>query len=211
MKTAYRVLIISRSKLSYDRFVNLMNALAAQVPNTTLTFEAVAEAAALVRLATGTADMVVPYAKQTWDHVQPYFLSVAPVTKAYYVLYTNTAHPLDLAQLGRYTIEGEQRNAGALGLTLKPSSDPAASLQRVHDGVIDGYINAEGATDPTLRELGFRNIHRLLYVETHNYVLLPKTDIGRRADQFLSAAVPRAKGTPGYDHMQERPYGDWQP
>jgi hypothetical protein len=59
--------------------------------------------------------------------------------------------------------------------------------------------------------LGFTNIHRLLYEETHNYVLLPKTDIGRQADQFLSAAVPRAKGTRGYDQMQERPYGDWQP
>jgi len=27
----------------------------------------------------------------------------------------------------------------------------------------------------------------------------------------LSAAVSRAKGTAGYDKMQERPYGDWQP
>jgi hypothetical protein len=211
LQTVYRVLIISPGKPSYDRFVNLMNALATQVPNTTMTFEGVSEAAAIARLAAGTADMVVPYPTQTGDDAQDYRLSVAPVTKAYYILYTNTAHPLDVANLSRYTIEGDPRNSAVLGLALKPSRDPAASLQRVHDWVADGYINAEGATDPTLRELGFKNIRRWLYKETHNYVLLPKNDAGRRADEFLSAAVSRAKGTAGYDKMQERPYGDWQP
>jgi polar amino acid transport system substrate-binding protein len=205
-----RVLVISTSKPSFERFVNLMNAIGAQVPGTAFTFEAMAEAAAIPQLVAGQADMIVPYPASELDG-KPYFLSAAPVTKAYYVLYTNTARPLDLAKIAQYAIEGDRRNESVLGLSLRPSSDPEASLTRVHDGAIDGYINAEGATDPALRALGFRNIHRQLYKETENYALLPKTAAGRTLNETLSQAVARAAGTPGYDHMQRRPYGDWQP
>jgi hypothetical protein len=205
-----RVLVISTSKPSFDRFVNLMNAIAAQVPGTTFTFEAMAEAAALPLLAAGEADMVVPYPQSPLDD-KPYVLSAAPVTKAYYVLYTSTARPLDLTRIAQYTIEGDPRNEAVLGLALQQSAGPEESLTKVHDGTIDGYINAEGATDPALRALGFKHIHRYLYKETQNYVLLPKTAAGRESDRLLSQAVARAAGTPGYDHMQTRPYGDWQP
>ncbi len=205
-----RVLVISTSEPAFERFVNLMNAIGAQVPGTVFTFEAIAEAAALPQLASGAADMIVPYPKSPLDGM-PYLLSAAPVTKAYYVLYTNTARPLDLAQIGRYTIEGHRRNESVLGLSLQQSAGPEASLTKVHDGTIDGYINAEGATDPALRALGFTNIRRDLYKETHNYVLLADTSAGRDIDRLLSQAVARAAGTPGYDDMQKRPYGDWQP
>jgi len=205
-----RILVISTSKPSFDRFVNLMNAIAAQVPGTVFTFEAMPEAPAIAQLVAGQADMVVPYPKSPMDD-KPYVLSAAPVTKAYYVLYTNTARPLDLTKIAQYTIEGDRRNEGVLGLSLRQSTGPEDSLTKVHDGTIDGYINAEGATDPALRTLGFKNIHRYLYKETQNYVLLPKTAAGRNVDQLLSQAVPRAAGTPGYDDMQKRPYGDWQP
>jgi polar amino acid transport system substrate-binding protein len=207
---SYRILVISTSKPSFDRFVNLMNAIGAQAPGTAFTFEAMAEAAAIPQLVAGTADMVVPYPKAPMDG-KPYFLSAAPVTKAYYVLYTNTARPLDLTKIAQYTIEGDRRNEGVLGLSLRQSTGPEDSLTKVHDGTIDAYINAEGATDPALRTLGFKNIHRYLYKETQNYVLLSKTGSGPAIDGLLSQAVPRAAGTPGYDDMQKRPYGDWQP
>lgn len=180
------------------------------MPGTVFTFEATAEADALPQLGAGAADMVVPYAKAPMDD-KPYVLSAAPVTMAYYVLYTNAARPLDLTNIAQYTIEGNRRNEAVLGLSLRQSTSPEDSLTKVHDGTIDGYINAEGATDPALRALGFKNIRRYLYKETHNYVLLPKTAAGRNTDRLLSLAVPRAAGTPGYDDMQKRPYGDWQP
>jgi hypothetical protein len=205
-----RVLVISTSKPSFERFVNLMNAIGAQVPGTVFTFEAMAEAAALPQLAAGAADMVVPYPKAPMDD-KPYVLSAAPVTMAYYVLYTNAARPLDLTKIAQYTIEGDRRNEAVLELSLRQSAGPEDSLTKVHDGAIDGYVNAEGATDPALCALGFKNIHRHLYKETHNYVLLPKTAAGRHIDRLLSQAVARAAGTPGYDDMQKRPYGDWQP
>jgi polar amino acid transport system substrate-binding protein len=205
-----RVLVISTSKPSFDRFVNLMNAIGAQVPGTVFTFEAMPEAAAIAQLVAGEADMIVPYPPVPLDG-KPYRLSAAPVTKAYYVLYTNTARPLDLAKIAQYTIEGDRRNEAVLGLSLRQSSGPEESLTNVHDGTIDGYINAEGATDPALRALGFKNIRRYLYKDTQNYVLLPKTAGGRSSDEMLSLEVPRAVGSPGYDHMQQRPYGDWQP
>ena len=205
-----RVLVISTSKPSFERFVNLMNAIGVQIPGARLTFEAVPEAVALPQLVAGQADMIVPYARSATDD-KPYFLSAAPVTKAYYVLYTNTARPLELSKIAQYTIEGERRNEAVLGLSLRQSGGPEESLTHVHDGTIDGYINAEGATDPALRALGFKNIHRHLYEETHNYVLLPKTAAGRDFDRLLSHAVSRAVGSPGYDDMQKRPYGDWQP
>src|SRR5580658_10423037 len=80
----YRILVISTSKPSFDRFVNLMNAIGAQVPGTAFTFEAMAEAPAIAQLVAGQADMVVPYPKSPLDD-KPYTLSAAPVTKAYYV------------------------------------------------------------------------------------------------------------------------------
>jgi polar amino acid transport system substrate-binding protein len=202
--------VISTSKPSFDRFVSLMNAIGAQMPGTVFTFEATAEAAALPQLVAGAADMVVPYPKAPMDD-KPYVLSAAPVTMAYYVLYTNAGWPLDLTKIAQYTIEGNRRNEAVLGLSLRQSSGPEDSLTKVHDATIDGYINAEGATDPALRALGFKNIRRYLYKETHNYVLLPKTTAGRNTDRLLSLAVLRAAGMPGYDDMQKRPYGDWQP
>ena len=204
------VLVISASKPSFERFVDLMNAIGAQMPGTAFTFEALPETVAIERLVAGQAGMVVPYPKSPLEG-KPYLLSAAPVTKAYYVLYTNTARPLDLTRIAQYTIEGERRNESVLELSLRQSAGPERSLTRVHEGTIDGYINAEGATDPALRALGFTNIHRRLYKETQNYVLLPDTAAGRDTDQRLLQAVERAAGTPGYDHMQQRPYGDWQP
>lgn len=187
-----------------------MNAIGAQIPGTAFTFEALPEAAALAQLVAGQADMIVPYPQAPLDG-KPYFVSAAPVTKAYYVLYTNTARPLDLSQMARYTIEGARRNEAVLGLSLQQSGGPEDSLTKVHNGTIDGYVNAEGATDPALRTLGFKNIHRRLYKETPNYVLLSKSGAGPTIDRLLSLAIPRAAGTPGYDDMQKRPYGDWQP
>jgi polar amino acid transport system substrate-binding protein len=204
------VLVISTSRPSFERFVELMNAIGAHMPGATFTYEALPEAAAIAQLVAGQAGMVVPYPKSPLEG-KPYVLSAAPVTKAYYVLYTNTARPLDLSKIAQYTLEGERRNEGVLELSLRQSAGPESSLTHVHDGTIDGYINAEGATDPALRALGFKNIHRRLYKETQNYVLLPDTAAGRDIDQRLSQAVARAAGTPGYDHMQQRPYGDWQP
>jgi hypothetical protein len=204
------VVVISTSKSSYERFVDLMNAIGAQMPGSAFTFEALPEAAAIAQLVAGQAGMVVPYPKSPLDG-KPYVLSAAPVTKAYYVLYTNTARPLDLTRIAQYTIEGERRNEDVLQLSLRQSAGPESSLTKVHDGTIDAYINAEGATDPALRALGFQNIHRRLYRETQNYVLLPDTAAGRNVDRLLSQAVARSAGTPGYDHMQQRPYGDWQP
>jgi polar amino acid transport system substrate-binding protein len=205
-----RVLVISPGKPAFDRFVNLMNAIGSQVPGTVFSFEAVAETDALAQLAAGTADMAVPYPQAPMDG-KPFVLSAAPVTKAFYVLYSNTARPLDLTRIAHYALEGNRRNESVLGLALRQSASPQESLTKLHNGEIDGYINAEGATDPALRALGYKNIHRRLYKETDNYVLLPDTAAGREFDRLLSAAVARAAGTPGYDHMQKRPYGDWQP
>lgn len=190
--------------------MNLLDAIGAQVPGTEFILEPVAEDAALARLEAAQADMIVPYAPTPLEG-KPFFLSRMPVTKAYYVLYTNAARPLDFENLAKYTIEGNRRNEAVLGMPLRQSGGPVESLTKLHDGVIDGYINAEGATDPALRLLGFTDIRRRLYREADNYVLLPKTDTGRRIDELLSIAVPLAAGTPGYDAMQKRPYGDWQP
>lgn len=208
-RRAYRVRIISPGEAAFERFVNLMNALARRVPRTNLEFASAGEREAIALVA-GEAEMVVPY-PPGGAGVAGCFLSAAPVTKAFYVLYTNVAKPLDASRLAAYALEGERRNENVLGVTLAQSGGPGDSLRKVHEGTLDGYINAEGATDPTLRRLGYANIHRELFRAADNYVLLPSSEAGRSADRFLSAAVPLAPGEPGYDTMQRRPYGEWQP
>ena len=206
----HRVLIIIPGAPAFGRFVGLIDAIGAHIPGATFTYAFAPEGEALDLLAAGRAEMIVPYPKAPLDGV-PFFLSTAPVTKAYYVLYTNTSKRLDVARLAHYAIEGEARNAAVLGVALRASGGAAESIAKVSRGLIDGYISPEGAADPALRKLGFKNVHRRLYLKTDKYVLLPDTRAGQHFDRLLTAAIPHAVGTPGYDRMQERPYGEWQP
>ncbi len=140
--------------------------------------------------------------------------STETIYKINFVLYSNKNKKIDMNNLGKYKLETDLAHVGYFDFKISGSTDIAGSLRNVDLGRIDGFIFADAAADPLLKEKKFKNIARTFYKRYDVKIILPKGKRGGEADQMLSKAIAKLKKSGKYAKIMstiDKPYEDWQP
>ena len=138
-----------------------------------------------------------------------------------YVLYTNKSKPLDIESLRKgntkkYKIETNTNVAEILNFTVLPTSNLEASLQKVSNGVIDGFILPQISGDQLLKKLDLKNIKRELYSKETIAFRIQKGQKGGELDKVLTDGINKLKASKKYDEImaniiKQAEYIEWQP
>jgi polar amino acid transport system substrate-binding protein len=81
-------------------------------------------------------------------------------------------------------------------------------------GCIDGFIFADAACDPIVKDLKLSKIKRELYHRFDVKIILPKGEHGKNVDNMLTAAIDNLKSTGEYNKIMgilDMPFDNWQP
>jgi polar amino acid transport system substrate-binding protein len=150
-----------------------------------------------------------------------YDYSTATFGSSPFVLYTNKNKPVDIANLKNgnskgYKIETDTDNIKMFGFTALGSTNTEASLKKVNDGLIDGYILAPLIVDPILKNLKLTKIKRQFYDFFDLGFTLQKGGQGGPVDKFLTEGMKRVRDSGKYDEIMGyvnrlQGYDDWQP
>lgn len=164
----------------------------------------------------GKVDFHMPLMKN--DHISkdklPFLYSTQSIFDVNFVLYTKKGSGVTLKNVSTKNIETDRAHTNYFKFKINPTNSIAKSLQKVHEGEIDGFIFADFATDPFLKESGFKDIKRELYKVFESKIVLPKTPRGEEVDKMLTSAINKLKSTGEYDKIMgiiSQPYNDWQP
>lgn len=131
-----------------------------------------------------------------------------------FVLYTHKNKPVDRNNLPAYNIETDAAHVQYFHPGIKPSSSIESSLKKVNAGRIDGFVFADFASDPVIKQNSLSNIKRELFQTYDVKIILQKGPQSAAVNQFLSGTISdmRADGT--YGAIMDKidvPYNDWQP
>ncbi len=153
----------------------------------------------------------------------PYVQSKAVVQQMCFILYTNKNKALDVDNLRKgnskaYKIESDIANANRFVFSTLPSSNPFASLKKVHDGLIDGYILGASPGDDILKEnvAVLKNVKRQLWDIFDIGFALQKDGNGAEVDKMLTEGIAKMKKSGKLekimaDVLSSGVYKDWQP
>jgi hypothetical protein len=150
-----------------------------------------------------------------------YAYSTPILYQSAFVLITNRGKPIDEAELIKgntkgYKIEMDVSNVDQFEFKGIPSTNIEASLKRVSDGSIDGYIHSQTTTTPVLKKLGLPNLKRQLYEYFDLVLTVQKGGNGEAVNAMLSSAIKTLRGSGKYDQImgdivKAAKYDDWQP
>jgi polar amino acid transport system substrate-binding protein len=164
----------------------------------------------------GEADFHMPliespgYQKETLD----FDLSTATIFHVNFTLYENKNKPLNMDALQGYTIETDVAHTNYFPFPTVASSCLDCSLKKVDAGRIDGFIFADFASDPLIKENNLKNIRRRLYRVFDVKIVLPKGARGGELDAKLSRAIEDMSARGDYQKIMnaiDLPFSDWQP
>lgn len=153
----------------------------------------------------------------------PFDYSTGVIQQMCFILYTNKSRPVDIADLKKgngknFKIESDIANAQMFPFKTMPSTNPAASLQKVNDGLIDGYIMGVAPADDILRaNIGkLKNIRRQLWDIYDIGYVLPKGAKGGAIDKFITDGLKKMNSSGKLkkilaDVIKSGVYDDWQP
>ena len=153
----------------------------------------------------------------------PYRQSTAVIQQMCFILYTNKSKPVDIENLKNgnskgYKIESDISNMKMFDFKTLQSTNPVASLKKVNDGLIDGYILGTEPGDSILRAniASLANIRRQLW-DTYNIgFALPKGSDSDKTDKLLSDGIRKLKANGKLekilaDVIKSGTYDNWQP
>jgi polar amino acid transport system substrate-binding protein len=146
-------------------------------------------------------DLLFYYSTETQFHVN-------------FVLYSKKGLDIDLNNLSKYNIETDRAHIEYFPFKITPSNSIEKSLEKVHDGKIDAFIFADFATDPLLKEKGYKDIKRELYKSFESKMILAKNAKGRSADLMITKATEKLKASGKFQKIMDKidlPYNNWQP
>jgi adenosine/AMP kinase len=154
----------------------------------------------------------------------PFDYSTATTSKMCFILYTNKAKPIDIANLKKgnskkYSIETDVSNMQLFSFTALPSTNIVGSLKKVNSGAIDGYIMGVSPTDDIMKASKgeYGNIKRQLWEIYDMGFAIQKGARGGPVDKFLLDGMAKMHSSGKYKQiMGESPvgletYDDWQP
>jgi ABC-type amino acid transport substrate-binding protein len=138
-----------------------------------------------------------------------------------FVLFSNKAKAINIAELKKgnpkkYVIETDTANINLYGFTAAASSSVEASLQKVNDGKIDGYIHSQTTTDPYAKKMSLSNSMRFLFEQYDGTYTLPPGKAGGTLDKLIMDAIKKMKASGRFDQIMGKliagqAYVDWQP
>jgi ABC-type amino acid transport substrate-binding protein len=138
-----------------------------------------------------------------------------------FVLFSNKAKQIDIAELKKgnpkkFVIETDTANVSIYGFTASASSSIEASLQKVNDGKIDGYIHSQTTTDPYAKKMSLSSCKRSLFEMYEGTYTLPKGQAGGTLDKLIAGAIKKMKASGRFDQIMGKliagqTYVDWQP
>jgi ABC-type amino acid transport substrate-binding protein len=144
----------------------------------------------------------------------PFSYSNETIFHVNFVLYTKKGSDVTLDNLASKTIETDRAHVNYFPFDIKPTNSIAKSLEKLHNGQIDGFIFADFATDPFLKEAGYKDIQRGLYKVFESKMVLPKNERGKQVDTMLTASIKNLRANGQLEkimHQIDLPYSDWQP
>ena len=142
-----------------------------------------------------------------------YDYSTETIFHVNFTLYTNKSKPLDINKIKDYNLETDLAHVQYFGFPVAGSTSIEGSLKKVDAGRIDGFIFADNASDPVIKNLDLKNIHRQLYQVFDVKIILPKGEHGKETDKFLSDAIKKLRDNGKYDAIMggiDRKFEDWQ-
>jgi polar amino acid transport system substrate-binding protein len=146
----------------------------------------------------------------------------ATIYKVCYVLYTNKSKNITAAELkagnpNKYKIEVD--NAYLNGFDFSPlgSSSAEASLQKVDNGTIDGFIYSQPTGDPLLKKLGLKNVKRQAYAFYDVLIAIQKGGKGGELDKLINSGMAKMKADGKFEKLMGSfikngsSFIEWQP
>lgn len=141
------------------------------------------------------------YSKETTFHVN-------------FVLYTKKGSGVTMDNLSSKNIETDRAHISYFPFKINPSNSIKKSIEKVHSGKIDGFIFADFATDPFLKNSGFKDIQRGLYKVFESKMILPKNSRGEEVDKMLTETISKLRSSGKLEKLMSSidiPYNNWQP
>lgn len=150
-----------------------------------------------------------------------YDYSTSTMYSLSFVLYTNKNKSVDIADLKKgntkgYKIETDVSQVHTFEFLGTPTTNLEASLKKVDEGVIDGFIFSQSTGDALLKKGGFKNIKRNFYGIYEMVFGLQKGQKGGQLDKLLTEGLKRIKTSGKYDQIlgkavKDGIYQEWQP
>ena len=151
-----------------------------------------------------------------------YDYSTPVIYKLGFVLYTNKKKPVTVAELKKgnpknYIFETKVSHTVYFDFKCVGSTNIEASLKKVDNGTIDGFISAMTSSDKLLKQLKLTNVKRELFDFFTNKFLIPKGAKGKEVDKILIDGFKKIKANGKYDKIMgdlvkvAEKYDDWQP
>jgi polar amino acid transport system substrate-binding protein len=139
-----------------------------------------------------------------------------------FVLYCNKNKILDVNELKtgnpkNYKIESDIGHVDYFTFQCKGSSSIDASLKKVDNGDIDGFIFSQSSTDVALKKLGLKNINRQNFDSFKSKFIIQKGKKGSDFDKMLSDNIDKIKANGKFQQaigqyaQTAEKYVDWQP
>lgn len=218
------VVVPQLSPIATDTFTKIIKTMA-EVEGKTVSVQVLPFARAVYMMETKQADIesteIQNPDKAKWAGLK-YDYSTAEVLKIVFVLFTNKAKPVAVADLKGgnakgYKIETDTAHTGYFPFATIASTSIDASLKKLDSGEIDGFIFSQGSTDPALKRLGYKNIARQYYDTFSGGFLLQKGGRGGPIDSWLSDGLAKLKANGKYQEIvgpyaaTASKYVEWQP
>ncbi len=164
----------------------------------------------------GKADFHLPLIKNPVikEDTLDYDHSTESIFHVNFVLYSNKNKEINKDSLKDYYIETDAAHVEYFDFKIYPSPKIKTSLTKVDEGRIDGFIFADAASDPLIREYNLKNIKRQLYKVFEVKIILPKGGRGGEIDGILTSAIKKLRESGRYEEIMkpvDYPYNDWQP
>ena len=163
----------------------------------------------------GVRDIHMPLIKNDLvkEDELPFYYSTETQFHVNFVLYSKKGVTIDLKNLSKYAIETDRAHIEYFPFKIIPSNSIEKSLEKVNNGEIDGFIFADFATDPFLKQKGYKDIKRELYKSFESKIILAKNAKGRAADLMITKATEKLKASGKFQQIMGKidlPYDNWQ-
>jgi len=221
---SWNVVVPQLSPQAVDTYTKTIQALA-EAEGKTATVQVLPFARAVYMMETKQADILcvivqIPDQKK-WATLK-YDYTTAAFVKLSFVLYTNKAKPISVAELKSgnakgYKIETDAAHVDHFGFAIAPSTSIDASLKKLDAGTIDGFIFAQGSTDAALKRLGLKNIARQEYDSFNAVFAIQKGSRGGPLDALITDGYAKIKASGKYQEIVgpyaagASKYMEWQP
>jgi polar amino acid transport system substrate-binding protein len=150
-----------------------------------------------------------------------YDYATSSIYRNSFVLYTNKAKAVDIAELKKgnakgYKIETGGSNVNQYEFPALPSTNAEASLKKVDAGSIDGYLYSQITADAALKATGLKTIRRQTYDDYDLVFMLQKGARGGALDKLITAGLAKLKADGRFDKImgdiiKSARYVEWQP